>query len=384
MFATGSMSDKSSGPYWSLRETATTLSRRGHHVTVIGTRKKDVPAVSEWPGVTVKSFPSIGPTSWHVAPVIRPYLRAVGQLPAVVSLQGLWLGLNLDIADWAESHHIPYMVTIHGNLNPAALRISAAKKKLAQWIFFSRLLRRATCLQALNEEEYLCIRRFGLTQPICIVPNGAALPDQKVVPESGAVRPSGSSKRIALYLGRLHPIKNLSSLLRAWSSVANRHPDWLLVVAGDGPRSYKDQLMSIASEAPRESIFFVGHVQGEEKSAWLREAQLFVLPSSSEGFAMAPLEALAYGTPVLLTTACNFPEVESVGCGVLSDSSPAGIATALDRLLALAPVDLRLMGGRGRQLVKTRYSWDVICNQLEGVYRWMAGDGRAPDVLRTD
>lgn len=325
---------------------------------------------------------TVGPRSWHMAPGIGDFLRALPTMPNVVSIQNVWLGTNWSVGRWASQHRIPYMITIHGNLNSEAQKYSPVKKRIARWLFFDSFLRQAKCLQASNEGEYRAIRRFGLTQPICVLANGIELPPTLSGPDIrrllGVYQPS---KRVILYFGRLHPIKNIASLIRAWQQLAPRYPSWKLVIAGDGAEKHKGELASLAAESLRADVEFVGYVEEHLKSAWLSVADIFVLPSFSEAFAMAPLEAMAHGTPVLLTSACNFPEVEAAGAGKVTGASVAALQGALDSLLSLQEGELANMGLRARELVQQRFTWDFICMQLEDVYAWMQGESDMPDCV---
>src|SRR6185503_16302347 len=83
---------------------------------------------------------------------------------------------NYIVSQWCIERRVPYIITAHGNFNPEALKISVWKKRLARAWFADRMLRNASCFQALTEYEYNAIRRFGLKQPVCLIPNGIKLP----------------------------------------------------------------------------------------------------------------------------------------------------------------------------------------------------------------
>jgi glycosyltransferase involved in cell wall biosynthesis len=116
----------------------------------------------------------------------------------------------------------------------------------------------------------------------------------------------------------------------------------------------------------------------------LRAAHAFVLPSYSEGFSRAVIEAMGSGVPVIVTRACNVPEVAAHECGLVINADERALAGALTDMLR-APRDAReRMGQNGQRLVRERYSWDVVGRQLAALYEWVLGGGVPPDVLRMD
>jgi poly(glycerol-phosphate) alpha-glucosyltransferase len=383
LFCTGSLYDESSGPYLSLLQTATTLKQRGHQVTVVGTRDHwNQVSPRQWAGIDAQAFRKIGPASMHMAPALARWLRQPHTFD-VVSLQSVWLCNHALVAKWCRKHRVPYMVTVHGAFNEVALSISGWRKKLAMRGFAREVLDHATCVHALTEAEYDNIRRFGLKQPVCIIPNGIELPDLAALPSVSNSIPSHlRSKRTCLYLGRLHPIKALDRLILAWSQLGAATDGWQLVLAGDDTDGYRSKLQSLIREQNLESVQFVGPVTGEVKQAWLRAADFLVLASHSEGFAMTPLEAMSVGTPVLLTETCNFPEAAQAGAGVQVPSTMDGVREGLLRIMQRSPEELQKMGGQGLELVREHYGWQTICSQLEQVYGWMLGELPPPACLR--
>lgn len=102
-------------------------------------------------------------------------------------------------------------------------------------------------------------------------------------------------------------------------------------------------------------------------------ASVFALPSFSEGFSVAVLEALGMGLPVIVTEGCNIPEVAENRCGWVIKPQQRAIEIAIEESLRLPPLELHLMGERGMALVASRFTWPVVGKQMAEVYRWVLG-----------
>ncbi|HEY5552488.1 MAG TPA: glycosyltransferase, partial [Opitutaceae bacterium] len=173
------------------------------------------------------------------------------------------------------------------------------------------------------------------------------------------------SRKVILFLGRIHPKKGLPLLLSAWSRATRFHADWEIVIAGPDEEGHRAQLEAqIDADGIRDSVRFVGVVGGAGKLAWLRAADLFVLPSHSEGFSVAILESLASRAPVLATHACNFPAIETTGAGWLCDAEAGSLGRALDAALSSDAAERSQRGLAGRALVERDYTWSAIARKL--------------------
>ncbi len=129
---------------------------------------------------------------------------------------------------------------------------------------------------------------------------------------------------------------------------------------------------------------WVGHVAGERARAVWSRADAFILPSYSEGFSMAILEALACRLPVVITTACHFAELGTAEGGIVVEPTIEEVTQGLRDLLERSPEQRAELGRRGRSLVEAHYTWSRQGERLEGVYRWLAGGGDAPEAVVAD
>jgi poly(glycerol-phosphate) alpha-glucosyltransferase len=178
----------------------------------------------------------------------------------------------------------------------------------------------------------------------------------------------------------------LVNLLRACARV-QRHPaaqDWVVVIAGWDQGRHGRELEGLVEELSLEQfVLLVGPQFEDAKVASYAIAEAFILPSLSEGLPVAVLEAWSYGVPVLMTEACNLPEGFAAGAALPIVADPAGIAAGLRRLFALSDAERRAMGARGQALVRERFTWQQVAEQMAAVYRWVLGGGPAPSCVLT-
>ena len=380
LFVGGCLYTESSGVHLSLLQTTKTLAQQGHSVTVVGTSHRPFHQAEDWP-VEAIAFKRYGPFSLHFAPGIDQWLKNSQRRWDVASLQGAWIYLNVPVTKFCQKHNIPTMISTHGMFNERALNSSAWKKALARSTFLKATFEQVKCYQVGTETEYNILRQQGIKKPICIIGNGIEIPS---LPEQGSLSNlipfTLGQRQTCLYVGRLNPIKGLDNLLRAW---ADLHPSdsWQLIIGGTGDANYRSYLEQIVQEEKCVNVHFLGYLSQEEKTAWLRQADFCVLPSQSEGFAMFPMESFAAQKPVLMTTACGFPESVEWGASIAVEPSVEGLKNGLSSFVNMTDAERQKMGDQALTFIDKKYNWQTICTQLHEVYQWMLGSGHIPDCL---
>jgi len=311
-------------------------------------------------------------------------LEAVVRGAAVVHLHGLWQGHARRGARAARRAGVPYVMAAHGMAEPWALRQKAWKKRLYTALVEGKNLRRAACLHALSRPEIGHLRAIAPDAPVCFVPNGVNLaPFDDLPPRTAleSVHPELAGKFVVLFYGRLHAKKGLDLLADALAAVGRDHPTLHLLLAGNddgalGPFRARCEALGVAHQ-----VTVVGHVSGARSRQVWGAADAFVLPSYSEGFSMAVLEALACRLPALVTTACHFPELAEADGGLVVEPTADGVTAGLRNLLERSAADRAGLGSRGRALVEARYTWEQQGRRLAEVYQWLAGGGPAPEAV---
>ena len=388
-FLVGSVSREAGGLFQSVRGLAKAVASANATASVFGiSDEKSAVDSLEWQPLSVHAFqPRF--RAWGYSDQLVPALVRANL--DILSSHGLWKYCSVASHQWHRRSGRPYIVHPHGMLERWALKNARWKKQIAALLYENTHLRDAACLRALCEAEAQSIRAYGMRNPVCIIPNGVDLPD---LVESSALEVENlpfqkfaQGRKVLLYLGRLHPKKNVANLVRAWKQTLESHPltpeNWVLVIAGWDQGGYERELKKLSSDdGLPASVSFLGPLFGQEKEAAYRVCDAFILPSLSEGLPMTVLEAWAHAKPVLMTPECNLPEGFAAGAALQIGTSPEEIAAGLKQLAEMTEDDRRAMGARGRTLVATKFSWPRIGEQMRSVYDWVFGSGPTPQTVR--
>jgi glycosyltransferase involved in cell wall biosynthesis len=311
-------------------------------------------------------------------------LEAAVRSAEVVHLHGLWQSHTRRGARAARRARVCYLIAAHGMAEPWALRQQRWKKRIYLALVEANNLRCASCLHALSRPEIGHLRSLAPKAPVCFVPNGVDLTAFDDLPPRSvleAEHPELQGKLVLLFLGRLHVKKGLDLLADAFSRIVPECPELHLLIAGndDGAWSGFRDRMTHFGLAGR--MTYLGHVAGERANQVWAAADVFVLPSYSEGFSMAILEAMAARLPCLFTTACHFPEAAAAGAAVVVTPDAAAVASGLHGLIERTPAERARLGHSGRRLVEDRYTWDRQAERLASVYAWLSGGGAPPEPV---
>ena len=365
---------EASGPSYSVPRLCEALGAGGHDVLLL-TLERGEPRSSPYFRHAAHRAGLPGGLGGVSGGLRRALLEAL-QTADVMHNHGLWLMPNVYPALAARRAGKPLMVSPRGTLSPMALARSSWRKKVFWQLFQARAVRGAQCLHATSEQEFRDIRAFGLSLPVAVIPNGIDLP-----PRAASVKSDGP--RRLLFLGRIHPIKGLETLLQAWRNVGARFLDWELRLVGPGSGNYVAKLLRLSAELGLERVVFAGERYGEHKAQEYAAAELYVLPSFTENFGMSVAEALAQGVPVVTTTGTPWKGLQDRGCGWWVPPDAASLERSLGEALGKSPAQLSRMGETGRAWMESDYAWERVAREMGEVYRWMVQGGTLPDTVRT-
>jgi len=285
-------------------------------------------------------------------------------------LHALWGPMPHGATRALRARAVPYTLCPHGMLDHWSMAQSALKKKIHMALISGKTLRGCAFIHALNEHEAACVDAFGFGPPSEVLNNGVFRDEYEDLPEPGSFRsshPELGDRPFVVFMSRLHFKKGLDHLAGAFIAIRDTHPDAHLVVIGpdDGAQAAFEREIGAVGLGDR--VHLTGPMYGREKLAALVDASCFCLPSRQEGFSIAICEALACGTPVVITEECNFPEVGASDVGIVVPLSTENVAEGLDRVLS-DPAAGAEMGQRGREMILTRFTWPKIAERSIELY----------------
>lgn len=294
----------------------------------------------------------------------------------VVHLHGLWTGQNQAAGRAARKAGRPYIMTPHSMMMPWAWKRSRWKKLLAGWMFEHANLRSAAMLHALADGEAEAIRALGFNSRVTVIPNGLHTAEYAALPAPDALHarfPNAVSAKWVLMLGRVAIQKGIVPGMQACFDILAAGKDWHLVIAGPDEFGLQRMLESAIRRKGLDSrVTFTGHLSRDEVRAALGRASILLQPSLSEGLSMSILESLAAGLPVVISDACNMPEVKQADAGRIVSPNRRAIAAALKELVTLDDAARHAMGRRGKALAADCYDWRGLIPRYVSMYESVA------------
>jgi glycosyltransferase involved in cell wall biosynthesis len=312
---------------------------------------------------------------YKVAPGFLPWIFRHVREYDVVHIHALFSFMSVvaGLAAWAA--RVPYIVRPLGTLNRYGVtRRRPLLKRLSLTLIEGPLLRRAAAVHFTSSSEREQAQSLGIALNAVTVPIGMDSPDVAAMPVISGL----DERRYVLFLARLDPVKNIESLLQAFALLLQKLPGVKLAMAGEGDAKYEAELKDLAVRLGLgDDVVWLGRVDGGEKAGLLAAATIFVLPSHSENFGIAAVEALMAGLPCILARGVAMSgDVEAAGAGLAVDPTAESIAAGLMTLLEDDDVRAR-MSVEARSLARERYSLSAMARQLEHLYSDIRG---RPDV----
>ncbi len=394
--STHSVNPAIGGPIEFIKQSSAVLIARGHEVEIVSL---DAPNDTWVRGCPVHVH-ALGPGrgSYGYTSKFCPWLLARRTQFDAVVVHGTWQYSSFGV--WRALHggDTPYFVFAHGMLDPWFNRTYPAKhlKKMLYWPWGEyRVLRDAAAVLFTSEEERR-LARDSFAPYRCreeVVSYGTAAPPLELADARAAFFarfPQLEGKRLLLFLGRLHEKKGCELLVEAFAKIAPASRENLhLVMAGPSSNeSYMQHLQQLAASAMRSdgagpAVSFTGMLTGEFKWGAFSAADAFVLPSHQENFGIAVVEAMACGTPVLLSNKVNiWREIVGDGAGFSEEDDLAGTARLLQRWLALPGADADKMRDAARASFAQRFEIERATDSLLDVLHRHVRSDKTSDVAR--
>jgi glycosyltransferase involved in cell wall biosynthesis len=297
----------------------------------------------------------------------------------VLHIHSLYLYPQLSAAWHAARLAVPYVVSIHGALDPYIRRRGRARKALVTALAQGRILDRAAALHVTADAEAALISGVASDTPREVIPAGLDVArfdgESDSFEHFRSERLAGHRGPVVLNVGRIAAKKGLDSLIRAFPSVLAEIRNAHLVIAGPDDEGLVPGLEALAAELGiARQVTFLGMLDRAGVVGALRCAQVWALPSHTENFGIAVVEAMAAGLPVVITPEVNIAnDVSKAGAGIVTKGDPAAFAKAIVSLLSDERTR-RAIGGRAREYAR-RYDWASIGPELVGMYQRAAAPG---------
>lgn len=303
---------------------------------------------------------------------------ALAKLPkdAVLHLHSTFHPLNHDVAVVARRHGLRHFFHPHGALDPILFggwSLKSLKKRLYHRFIGRPDLNRSAGVFALTPLEAEQLAALGVAAPVRILPNGiaAAAP---AAPASAAEfrRRHGiaADAVVLLFVGRIMPKKRLEDILVAFAFLRADRPKLVLAIAGNAGQdpAYQARLRKIADgHRCADGVRWLGFLDEQSKPAAYAVAEAFVHASVSEGMALAILEAMSAGLPVVATRGCYMRQAAAAGALLECDQGPEALAAALRSVFENPALAARL-GAAARAHVAEEHDWDRLARKMGEAY----------------
>jgi glycosyltransferase involved in cell wall biosynthesis len=389
------------GPPVKVRSLSQQLAKRGHRVTVLtadwGLKSRASAAAAarsaertalgwrlEESGIEAIYLPSrlqYRALSWN--PGIARFCRARLWNFDVAHIFGLYDFLGPAVAAACRRSGIPYVVEPIGMFVPIVRNFLL--KRMYHLALGQRMLRGSRTIIATSPQEVAELAASGLpAEKIVVRRNGVEIPES--LPERSKFRAAAGipeNAKVILYLGRLSEKKSPDVLLQAFASLCKmeRDAELRLVFAGPDEGGMKEKLLRMAGELGISSrVQIRGAAYGEEKWNAYRSADVFILPSQNENFGNTAGEAVAAGTPVIVTDTCGIAPLLADVAGLVVAHDASALAQALARVLWEPGLHAQLSAGCKK--VAARLDWDEPAQEMENLYEQLVkGEKQAAEQL---
>lgn len=338
---------------------ASQLTLNGHEVLIITTRDKGLTFKSNEEGVYIYRIVSLWPKwlkySWFC---LNAILIIQKYKPDLIHAQAIWTGLpalccklifGIRYVLWAQGSDIYYPRAFKGIISRVIVDKSDAPIALTN--------------------DMKCKMQKLTRRTIFIIPNGIDLNRFNTVSlfESRAKLGIAIESNIIIFVGSLVPIKGVNFLLESMPQILVDFPNSKLILIGDGGEE-KNLRSRVIELGISRQVTFVGRVLPEIVVDYLSAANVFVLPSLSEGFPLVILEAMAAGLPIICTDVRGMADIIRDGQNglLIQSKNSEDIANGISQILS-NKVLFRKISNVNRKKA-SNYRWEIVVARLEQIY----------------
>jgi glycosyltransferase involved in cell wall biosynthesis len=303
----------------------------------------------------------------------RRRIRKLVEQSDIIHIHEIWHYLQYAAAKECQDAGVPYVISPHGALSPSAIQHKRLKKILMWPIIQRPILQNAAFLHASSDTETIEFTEQKLSTDAEVWSNGIVVPEKQRDSDHQMIEkefPQLKDKLVILFLGRIHPIKQLEILCHAYRSLINeaKYSDLHLVIAGPDESGLRPEFEKILTGKDHSSAFtFTGQLGVSEAKAIMHRADIYAQTSKSEGSSLAVLEAAATGTPMVITRGCHFEQAEEFGLGTIVDHNSKSVAIGLSKTIDDIKNGITI-DSDSLERFRAEYSWDAIAAKIEKLY----------------
>lgn len=293
----------------------------------------------------------------------------------IFHVHGLWHPLGLMVRQYALAHGKPYVISVHGMLDPWSMKQGKLRKLAYYQLIEKRNLQYAARIIFTSDEERRHIKQIQVadldSEIVLLGANDPPAIDKDVLRKKILDRyPVLRDRKIILFFGRLHQKKGLHIVIKFLPKILKQVPGALLLVVGDGDARYVNQIKhQIADLHLEDKVILTGFLEGEDKWSAMAVSDIFVLPSMQENFALAVAEVMKMSIPVLISNNVNiWPYIKDADAGiVLSLDEIDKWPVAINNLL-LDDTKRKVIGDNAAKTAFEKFSWNSSTAGLAGIY----------------
>ncbi|MGK7883893.1 MAG: hormogonium polysaccharide biosynthesis glycosyltransferase HpsP [Crocosphaera sp.] len=371
------------GPSQMVLGLSAALAKAGIDVTILTTNSNgdtgqeplDVPlgVPVEQDGYKIIYFPCSPFRRYKFSLPLLQWLNKHAKEYDIAHCHALFSPVTTAAATIARYQKLPYILRPLGTLDPADLK---KKRRLKQ--IYGNLLERpniagSAAIHFTTEEEANISYRYGVKSQDLIIPLGVNFPGS--LPKKGETRNSLGIPQdvpLLLFMSRIDPKKGLNFLIEATEKLIEKGIKFHLVLAGSNPQDpvYEDNIkQQINDSSLAKYTTITGFVKGDLKLGLLQDADIFILPSYYENFGIAVAEGMATGTPVIISEGVYiWPDVKKYDAGWVTTLKVEALTQAIENAI-ISPKIRAEKGENAYQLVKDKYSWSAIAQQVIAAYQ---------------
>ena len=284
----------------------------------------------------------------------------------VLHIHGLWLKMYHRAARWAIENRIPIVWSTHGMTAPWSMHHKWWKKMPAWWLYQKNDLKKAVAIHCTTEQEVEWNKALGFNNCF-IAPLGTWLPSSI---------PAHNSNYTLLFVGRIHPVKGLVNLIKAWKILCSTRVNitWKLRIVGPDQVGHQSVLEALVRELGLgDSVEFPGPKFDKELSAEYDNCDCLILPSFTENFGATIVDAMAHAKPCIASTFTPWHVLVEKKCGWWVSNEPEKLARGVVEMINCGDKKRQEMGRNGLRLVKEKYTWDAVADTMIAKYKEVLG-----------